>query len=332
MKRLSIAFVVLISIVVGACAQDRAQDNGRDRGNDQVAFQTENSEIKELSDGTKYLVHPSKILSGGPPPDGIPSIDNPEFVSVREADDWLADDELVVTIMRGDVTRAYPFQVLVWHEIVNETIEGEPILITYCPLCGSAIAYEREINGEAVEFGTSGRLYNSNLVMYDRKTRSYWTQIGGQAIVGELTGQVLEPVSINTTEWSMWKEHYPDGEVLSRNTGYRRSYGVDPYDGYYESSGVIFPVENADSRVHPKTVIFGIRVGEHQKAYTEKDLISRGRFEDRVDGVPILVERNEAGEVRFTNLDTGDEIIKERDFWFAWAAFYPDTLLFGRDE
>ena len=153
----------------------------------------EEPEIKVTEDGVKYIVDPKKILGGGPPKDGIPSIDNPEFASVEEADKWIEGDELALAIIYRGVKRVYPHKIMVWHEIVNDTIDGDPILITYCPLCGSGIAYERRVNGQAVEFGTSGKLYNSNLLMYDRMTDSYWTQITGRAIVGELSGALLTP-------------------------------------------------------------------------------------------------------------------------------------------
>ncbi|MBP2029905.1 hypothetical protein J2755_000839 [Methanohalophilus levihalophilus] len=278
--------------------------------------------------GVKYIVDPEKIVSGGPPMDGIPSIDNPEFVSVAEADDWIADNELVLALIYNDKKRVYPLQIMVWHEIVNEEINGEPILITYCPLCGSGIAYERTIDGEPVEFGTSGKLYNSNLVMYDRKTNSYWTQIDGLAIVGELTGTELTAISIDTVAWRDWKVAHPDSEVLSQNTGFDRRYGTDPYGSYYENSFVFFPVEEEDNRIHPKTVIFGVEIEGVFKAYREDDLVEMGSIEDTVNGTNVLVERDEAGIVTITNTDTGEEIVKERDFWFAWYAFHPDTQVY----
>ena len=133
------------------------------------------------------------------------------------------------------------------------TIEDDPILITYCPLCGSAIAFKPvfEVDGKEVvsEFGTSGKLYNSNLVMYDRETDSYWSQIDGLAIIGPLTGTQLEGVSIDTVVWRDWKKVHPDSEVLSKKTGHLRSYGKDPYGSYYEDSFLIFPVENEDNRI-----------------------------------------------------------------------------------
>lgn len=286
--------------------------------------------IKITSEGVKYLVHPSKILSGGPPKDGIPSIDNPKFVTVEEADEWIQDNELVLGLVYKGEKRVYPLQIMVWHEIVNDFVAGDPILITYCPLCGSGIAYKREINGNPVEFGTSGKLYNSNLVMYDRKTDSYWAQIGGNAIVGELTGTQLEPISVDTVVWRDWKKAHPESQVLSQNTGFRRSYGRDPYGNYYEDTFIMFPVENEDDRIHPKTVIFGIEIDGVFKAYREDDLMELGVIEDVFNSVNIKVERDEAGVIKITNIETGEEIVKERDFWFAWYAFHPETELYEK--
>ena len=184
------------------------------------------------------------------------------------------------------------------------------------------------INGEAVEFGVSGKLYNSNLVMYDRKTDSYWSQFDGLAIVGELAGTRLKPVSIDTVVWRDWKEGNPNSEILSQQTGFTRSYGVDPYGSYYEDSFLLFPVENSDDRVHPKTVVFGIEVMGSYKAYKEDDLKELRVIEDTVGGVSIRLKRDDSGTVTATNLETGEEIVKDRGFWFAWYAFHPDTELY----
>ncbi len=186
------------------------------------------------------------------------------------------------------------------------------------------------INGEVVEFGTSGKLYNSNLVMYDRKTDSYWSQIDGLAIVGELTGTKLTPLSIDTVVWRDWKNGHPDSEVLSQETGFSKSYGRDPYGNYYENSFVLFPVENEDDRIHPKTVVFGVEINSAFKAYREDDLKELKTIEDSVGGVKIKIERSDTGTVKVTNLETGDEIVKERGFWFAWYAFHPDTELYTK--
>ncbi|MBI2664201.1 DUF3179 domain-containing protein [Candidatus Woesearchaeota archaeon] len=287
------------------------------------------TEIKTLPDGTKYLIHPDKLRGGGPPKDGIPSIDSPKFVSVAEAGKWLDDDELGAAIIHKNVKRFYPFQILVWHEIVNDVVAGEPVLITYCPLCGSVIGYEGKIDGSPVEFGTSGKLYNSNLVMYDRKTDSYWTQIEGRAIIGPLAGKELKLFPVDVVTWAEWKAANPGSEILSRETGHVRAYGIDPYGDYYASDQTIFPVDRQDERLHPKAVIFGIEVNGAAKAYTEDAVKRKVDFEDAVNGVPVRVTRNESGIVTFMNINTKERIPHEREFWFAWFAFHPDTELFN---
>ncbi|MBW2995385.1 DUF3179 domain-containing protein [Candidatus Woesearchaeota archaeon] len=323
--------IILVSIIVLFLVSCQIETEQRTMEKiPEITQMEEELGIQMTERGVKYIVDPNKILSGGPPKDGIPSIDNPIYVSLEDADEWIQDNELVLAIIYKGNKRIYPLQILVWHEIVNDWIAGDPILITYCPLCGSGIAYERKINGEEVEFGTSGKLYNSNLVMYDRKTNSYWSQIDGLAIVGELTGMKLTAVSIDTVVWRDWKKTHPDSEVLNQSTGFSRPYGTDPYGSYYEDSFIFFPVEATDDRVHPKTVIFGIEVNGKYKAYKEDDLIALGSITDNVNGINIEIERDNAGIVKITNTDTNQEIVKERDFWFAWYAFHPDTDLYER--
>ena len=166
--------------------------------------------------------------------------------------------------------------------------------------------------------------------MYDRLTDTYWTQIGGLAVLGELTGTRLAPVSVDTVRWREWKSVHPDSEVLSRDTGYSRRYGRDPYGDYYENSFLMFPVEDQDDRIHPKSVVFGIEVDGVYKAYRENDVQELGTIEDEVNGRNLLITGDQAGAVEIIDTDSGEEIIKERDFWFAWYAFHPDTLLYER--
>ena len=299
-------------------------------------FTASPSEIKTDDDGTKYTTDPSKIRGGGPPKGGIgvdrgiPALDerNIKYVSVADADQWIQDNELVLALEYKSVKRVYPLQIMVWHEIANDVIAGDPIAVTYCPLCGSGIAYFRVLDGEPVKLGTSGKLFNSNLVMYDDKTDTYWQQIEGNAIVGELTGFELQAVSVDTVVWRDYKKENGDAEVLSQDTGMRRNYGRDPYGSYYENSFLLFPVENEDNRVHPKTVVFGIEVDGKFKAYREEDLKETNTIEDEFAGANLRIERSDSGIVKITNVDTGEEIIKERDFWFAWYAFHPDTELY----
>ena len=166
--------------------------------------------------------------------------------------------------------------------------------------------------------------------MYDRKTNSYWSQLDGLAIVGELSGTKLTMISVETVAWRDWKQAHPDSEVLSQDTGFNRPYGTDPYGSYYEESLVFFPVENKDDRIHPKTVTFGIEVNGAFKAYQEDDFKELKVIEDTVGGVRIKVARDDSGTVSITNLETDEEIVKVRGFWFAWYAFHPDTELYTR--
>ncbi|MBI2507620.1 DUF3179 domain-containing protein [Candidatus Woesearchaeota archaeon] len=307
-----------------------------------LTTQQQEQGVQVTEDGTKYLIHPSKIQGGGPGKGGI-GVDrgisalaekNIKFVSVQEADKWIEDNELVLALVYKNEKRVYPLQILVWHEIANDVVAGDPLLITYCPLCGSGIAYERkiEVDGEKIttRFGTSGKLYNSNLVMYDEETDTYWQQIDGKAIVGELTGQELKEISIDTISWRDWKAAHPDSRVLSQNTRMNRNYGKDPYGSYYEDSFLIFPVENQDSRIHPKTQIVGIEVNGKYKAYI-RDGINKGeKIQDNIAGVNIEVEKLGDGRIIITNKDTGKEIVKEEDMWFAWYAFHSETELYQK--
>ncbi len=187
------------------------------------------------------LIDPGLVISGGPPPDGIPPIDDPQFTSVAEADAWINDVEPVLVVdVDGDV-RAYPIQIMMWHEIVNDTVGGVPLAVTYCPLCNSAITFSRTVRGVETTFGTSGSLYNANLVMYDRATESLWNQLDGRAVIGVLTGEVLDRVPSFTVSWADVKESRPDARVLDRErTGYRRDYGRNPYTGLDDPNGQPF--------------------------------------------------------------------------------------------
>jgi hypothetical protein len=297
-------------------------------------------EIKERN-GEKFTVNPEEIKGGGPGKGGIgidrgiPALDegNIKFVSVESADSWIEDNELVLVLQHKGAKCVYPLQIMVWHEIANDVVAGDPIAVTYCPLCGSGIAYYRVIDGGAVKFGTSGKLFNSNLIMYDDLTDTYWQQIDGDAIVGELTGKELLELSVDTVSWRDWKDSSLswNSEVLSKDTGMLRQYGNDPYGSYYEDSFLIFPVGEEDDRIHPKDVVFGIEVNGEFKAYREEDVRNRKYIEDEIGGQTIRLSDDGLGIVEVVNVDTGEEIVKERDFWFAWYACHPDTELFGFD-
>jgi hypothetical protein len=185
------------------------------------------SQVEQLSrDGwrtnfDKHSVPLTEIRSGGPPKDGIPALDHPRLVSAAEADGWLKPMEPVIALTVGNESRAYPLQVLVWHEIVNDAVGGVPVTVTFCPLCYTAIAFDRRVGSEILDFGTTGNLRKSDLVMYDRETESWWQQATGQAIVGDLTGTQLANLPASIVSWATFRTEHPEGWVLSRDTGPR---------------------------------------------------------------------------------------------------------------
>lgn len=204
----------------------------------------------------------SELRSGGPPPDGIPAIDEPTFLHAS-AVDFLGDTEPVLAVEIDGQARAYPVQVLIWHEIVNDTIGDVPIAVTYCPLCNSAVAYDRRVGTRVLTFGTSGLLWNSSLVMYDRQTETLWSHFTGAGIIGILTGVQLEAFPVATVPWRTWRDAHPDGLVLSRSTGFTRDYGSNPYPGYDDVNSTPFLFEGTvDGRFTAMTRIIGINRGD----------------------------------------------------------------------
>ncbi len=239
------------------------------------------SENIMISDGIKHTVPLNRIIGGGPPPDGIPSIDDPKFTTAYDSH-GISDSDVVLGLRVGDDSRAYPLSILVWHEIVNDVVGGAPVAVTYCPLCYTSQVFSRVLDGTTVEFGTSGKLYNSNLVMYDRLTNTYWSQALGSAIKGELAGRQLELVPFDLIRWGDWKLLYPDTKILTTDTGHIRAYNVDPYGNYYTDLSIIFPVENTDNVMHPKEVIMGLKHNNVHKAYLQSDVELFGLINDDV--------------------------------------------------
>lgn len=284
-----------------------------------------------ITDGVKHSVPLGEILGGGPPKDGIPSIDRPKFVSIAEAGNFLKDSEPGIALSFENTNRFYPFQILVWHEIVNDTINAKRVLVTYCPLCLSGIVFDPVVGGERVEFGTSGKLWNSNLVMYDRKTDSLWSQILGEAIVGEKTGTRLAVLSSDQIKFGEWKKLHPNGEVLSRDTGATRFYGQDPYGDYYTTPGTFFPVNKKDDRLSEKEFVLGVVVNEKAKAYYPPAVKKAGKIEDKFEGKTIVAEyEKDIDAVRiFEKRSDGtlERINPFGTFWFSWVAAHPDTEL-----
>jgi len=256
------------------------------------------------------LIELSDIRSGGPPPDGIPPLDEPLFVPVC-AVDFLADNAPVAVLTVGEEARAYPMQILTWHEIVNDVVDGIPVSVTYCPLCNSAFAFDRRVGDRLLDFGTSGDLYLSNLVMYDRQTESLWVQFSKQAVVGALTGTTLETFPMKIISWADFREARPDSLVLSQETGFSRSYGRNPYPGYDDinTSPFLFDGEN-DDRLLAKTRIVGISLNDDSVAIVREDLIELGVMHLEIGGdqVVVLAKAGTASALDAASIDDGRDV------------------------
>lgn len=294
------------------------------------------------------------MLSGGPGKDGIPSIDDPKFWNVEDTNDFLDDGDIVFGLVENGVARAYPQRILVWHEIVNDVVGGVGLAVTYCPLTGTAIAFER---GQT-EFGVSGRLVNSNLIMFDRDTDTWFPQVLAVGIKGPHIGQALVERPIVWTTWARWKAAFPNTEVLSTETGFFRNYGVDPYgaynavSGYYvPQSSTLFPLMNDDDRYPQKTVFVSARTPNASVAFNLDSLREENRLETEVNGevfTSIYDERLDTGyifrgktsasptingasayDVSWSGGEALDPIDAFQAMWFAMTAFYPETKVHG---
>ena len=243
------------------------------------------------TDFSRHSVPYSEILSGGPPKDGIPALLDPQFVSVSEADAWLRPIEPVILVQAGDDARAYPIQILMWHEIANDEVGGEPLVVTFCPLCNTAIAFRRTVNGRILDFGTTGRLRYSNLIMYDRQTETWWQQATGEAIAGELTGTQLEFYPATIVSWEDFKTTYPQGRVLSRETGYPRNYGRNPYLGYDDVNNPPFLYQGpaTPGQLPPVARVLTIDLNGEAVAYPYETLEKIGAVNDLVGGEAVVV-------------------------------------------
>lgn len=340
------------------------------------------------TDFSKHSVPYDEILSGGPPKDGIPAIDEPKFVSVEEADEWLDDREPVIRFQVEDDVRAYPLQILMWHEIVNDTVGGKPVTITFCPLCNTAIAFDRTVDGQVLDFGTTGRLRFSNLIMYDRQTETWWQQASGEAIVGEMTGEQLEFLPAPIIAWEDFKAENPSGTVLSRDTGYSRRYGQNPYAGYdsIDSRPFLYQGPPPDGQLPPMARVLTVDLDGDAVAYPYQTLQEERVINDTVGGEPVVVfwQPGTASALNTSNIaegrdvgaadifsrvlddrtltfsydgdkivddQTGSEwnvlgqavrgeiagaqlerIVSINHFWFSWAAFRPETRIYGAES
>ena len=271
------------------------------------------------------------LLSGGVGKDGIPAIDQPKFVASNQAD-FLSDQHVVFGMLVDGHALAFPQPVMVWHEIVNFSLGQQSLSLTYCPLTGSAIAYQSQIGPISTSFGVSGQLVNSNLVMYDRATQSYWPQILGQAIQGPAKAIKLDWQPVVWTSWARWQAKYPDTRVLSDKTGYLRDYQRDPYgsyqsdSGYYHQGGPLFPVLRQDQRLPAKQVVIGIEQADQHLAVSMDYLRQAGKVEAELAGSQIsVVYQPELDSYQVMGLQPGGRHFPV--MWFAWSSFFPDTKL-----
>ena len=241
------------------------------------------------TDFTRASVAAGEFRSGGPGKDGIPAIDEPRFVGIEEAE-FLSDVDPVLAVEVDGEARAYPLQILIWHEIVNDVIAGKPVAVTYCPLCNSSLVFERTVGTAVLDFGVSGFLRNSDLVMFDRQTESWWQQVTGDAVVGQYTGTALEVIPASTIAFSEFKDAYPEGLVLSRETGFDRSYGRSPYSGYDTPGNDPFLFDgDVDGRLDAVDRVVAVEIGTEAVAYPFSRLLEHPAVNDAIGGEPIVV-------------------------------------------
>ncbi len=259
-----------------------------------------------------------KILDGGPGKDGIPAIDTPKFIPVNKAVKHLSDQTQGILVTFKNTTRFYPYTILVWHEVVNDVIEGKPLVVTFCPLCGSAIVFEAEVKGETLQFGVSGKLYESNLLMYDKKTESLWSQILGEAVVGDMTGTKLALYTSNVLTFGEAKKLHPGLEVLSDETGYRRDYSFYPYGDYDTNDEIYFPISIRDTRLPAKEIMYIVNVDDKSVAFLLRDLNERKIASVKVNGKNVIAEvKNSKIEVR--REESPNVLPGYYAMWFSWA-------------
>lgn len=315
-----------------------------------------------------WLIPENQVFDGGPGKDGIPALTDPEVASISSIS-YLDDSDLVLIFKKDDEVRIYPHPILDWHEIINDKINGTPIAITYCPLTGSGIAWNRIIDGEETTFGVSGLLYNSNLIPYDRKTGSNWSQMKIQSINGPLISSNIKTYPLVESSWRTAKSSFPDAQVVTTNTGFSRNYNDYPYGDYRRNhSSLIFPTSGDDNRVNAKERILGVFENDNTKAYKISDFGDGKTLIDNIGNDRFLIYGNSNKNIivafNIANIPTSTEfsissgndqfILSDNNgnlydvfgnsnnsgnsnlesaksfvaYWFAWAAFYPDTELY----
>ncbi|MEO1054298.1 MAG: DUF3179 domain-containing protein [Bacteroidota bacterium] len=283
---------------------------------------------------SEWLIPLNSVFDGGPGRDGIPSLTSPDRIMASQAG-YILEPELVIGYYDGETAIAYPHHILDWHEIVNETVDGFPMAITYCPLTGTGVGWDRTIDGSETEFGVSGLLYNNNLIPFDRSTTSNWTQIGLQSVNGSRIGTRIETFQVVETRWSTWREMFPDTEVVSLETGFDRPYGTYPYGDYRTNHDNIgFPLTRDDRRLNRKERVHGLIINEQAKVYQFSSFIDGNVIEDSFQSEDVIVVGNRARNFMvsfyaaledgkrpsFTYINDGRAIMED-DFGNKWDIF-----------
>jgi hypothetical protein len=306
----TVPLILALVLVAAACSAGSttaiATETAEGRDGPAFGYETVDYELEPVgsalrgdrgrADFPPPVVDPDDIVRGGPPPDGIPPIDDPVFVSIADVDFIDDDNEGVVVVEVNGEAKAYPVRILIWHEIVNDEIGGVPVTVTYCPLCNSALVFERQLGDRLLDFGTSGELYQSALVMYDRQTESLWAHFTGQGLVGHYAGAQLELVPAQTLGFASFVDAFPDGTVLTPETGFSRPYGQNPYVGYDDASTNPiggFISQPIDDRFGAKDRVVGIVAGTETFAIVLEDLRAVGVAVIENGDRPIVVFHRE---------------------------------------
>ena len=273
-------------------------------------------DLDAVTTDSEWTLPSNEILDGGPGKDGIPSIDNPIFSNISAVDGNIPDGNLVVVVKSGEAVRAYPHNILDWHEIVNDDFQGLSLALTYCPLTGTAIGWNREIDGTVTTFGVSGLLYNSNLIPYDRVTDSYWSQMLNESVSGERINQRIVTYPVGEMTFGAFKAHFPEGQVLTQNTGFDRSYERYPYGNYLTEESTLFPVSRRDDRIFGKERVLGIQHESVTRVYQLSHFEQTNVLVDEFSGVGVVLFGNAEDKfaAAFYNKDLNGETLIFQSF------------------
>ncbi|MFQ5701743.1 MAG: DUF3179 domain-containing protein [Acidobacteriota bacterium] len=284
-------------------------------------------------DLAESLVPRHEIRGGGPPRDGIPALTDPMHESVEMADGWLDPDDRIVGLTIDGESAAYPIRILNWHEVVNDVVGGKPVVITFCPLCGTGVVFDASLGGQRAIFGVSGLLYNSDVLLYDRRTQSLFSQLMFQAITGPLRGTKLETIPVRITTWNVWKTSHPRTTVLTRSLPYLRDYGTDPYARYKRGGGTMFPVRGADRSRTSKEWAYLVLSGKTGLVIAEellRDASSDDAHRFMVGGRTLVDYHASTRELLASEDRAAITVIP--GYWFALTAFHPEAHVVRHEE